>query len=64
MNILFLVSLTNTDEIVNLIAETKPALVIIDSIQTMESENLTGLVGKCRTSQISRQRNLLKLPKL
>jgi DNA repair protein RadA/Sms len=42
---LFLISLTNTDEIVNLISETKPELVIIDSIQTMESENLTGLSG-------------------
>jgi DNA repair protein RadA/Sms len=38
-------SLTNTDEIVQLIQETKPALVVIDSIQTMESENLTGLSG-------------------
>ena len=42
---LFLASLTNTDEIVQLIQETKPALVVIDSIQTMESENLTGLSG-------------------
>jgi DNA repair protein RadA/Sms len=42
---LFLVSLTNTDEIVNLIQESKPSLVVIDSIQTMESENLTGLSG-------------------
>ena len=42
---LFLVSLTNTDEIVNLIVDTKPEIVIIDSIQTMESENLTGLSG-------------------
>lgn len=44
-NNLLLISLTNTDEIVNLIAQTKPAVVIIDSIQTMESENLTGLSG-------------------
>jgi DNA repair protein RadA/Sms len=42
---LFLVSLTNTDEIVGLIQNSKPDLVIIDSIQTMESENLTGLSG-------------------
>lgn len=42
---LFLISLVNTDEIVNLIANTKPQVVIIDSIQTMESENLTGLSG-------------------
>jgi DNA repair protein RadA/Sms len=44
-NSLLLLSLTNTDEAVNAIAETKPSLVIIDSIQTMESENLTGLSG-------------------
>lgn len=44
-DLLFLVSLTNTDEIVGLIQNTKPSLVIIDSIQTMESENLTGLSG-------------------
>lgn len=42
---LFLVSLTNTDQIVELIESTKPSLVIIDSIQTMESENLSGLSG-------------------
>jgi len=42
---LLLLSLTNTDEAVNAIQETKPSLVIIDSIQTMESENLTGLSG-------------------
>jgi DNA repair protein RadA/Sms len=44
-NSLLLLSLTNTDEAVNAIQETKPSLVIIDSIQTMESENLTGLSG-------------------
>jgi DNA repair protein RadA/Sms len=42
---LFLAALTNTDAIVGLIENQKPALVIIDSIQTMESENLTGLSG-------------------
>jgi DNA repair protein RadA/Sms len=42
---LFLISLVNTDEIVTLIADSKPQVVIIDSIQTMESENLTGLSG-------------------
>ncbi|MCL5434963.1 MAG: DNA repair protein RadA [Patescibacteria group bacterium] len=42
---LLLLSLTNTDEAINAIAETKPSLVIVDSIQTMESENLTGLSG-------------------
>lgn len=44
-NSLLLLSLTNTDEAVNAIRETKPSLVIVDSIQTMESENLTGLSG-------------------
>jgi DNA repair protein RadA/Sms len=42
---LFLVALTDTNAIVDLIAAEKPALVIIDSIQTMESEGLTGLSG-------------------
>jgi DNA repair protein RadA/Sms len=42
---LLLVSLTDTNAIVDLIAQIKPALVIIDSIQTMESEGLTGLSG-------------------
>jgi DNA repair protein RadA/Sms len=42
---LLLLSLSNTDAIVNVIDEIKPRLVIVDSIQTMESENLTGLSG-------------------
>src|ERR1035437_315855 len=42
---LLLVSLTDTNAIVDLIAQIKPGLVIIDSIQTMESEGLTGLSG-------------------
>jgi DNA repair protein RadA/Sms len=42
---LLLLSLSNTDAIVEVIAKIKPKLVIIDSIQTMESENLTGLSG-------------------
>ena len=42
---LFLASLTNTDAIVALLESEKPDLTIIDSIQTMESENLTGLSG-------------------
>lgn len=42
---LFLISLTNTDAAVEVIANTKPSLVVVDSIQTMESENLTGLSG-------------------
>jgi len=40
-----LVSSTNTDLIFEIIAQTDPSLVIIDSIQTMESENVSGLCG-------------------
>ncbi len=42
---LLLLSLTDTDAVVSVIEKTKPSLVIIDSIQTMESENLSGLSG-------------------
>jgi DNA repair protein RadA/Sms len=42
---LLLVSLTDTNAVVDLIAQIKPNLVIVDSIQTMESEGLTGLSG-------------------
>ena len=38
-------SVTNTDLAIELIYKSKPSLVIIDSIQTMESENVTGLSG-------------------
>jgi len=40
-----LVSLVDTNTITSLIAEQKPALVIIDSIQTMESESVDSLSG-------------------
>jgi len=36
---------TNTDLICEIISKTAPTLVIIDSIQTMESENVSGLSG-------------------
>ena len=42
---LLLISMSNTDAAVDVISQTKPRLVIVDSIQTMESENLTGLSG-------------------
>lgn len=42
---LFLLSLTKTDAIVEQIEAMKPELVIIDSIQTMESANVAGLSG-------------------
>ena len=38
-------SITDSDAIAQIVADTKPKLVIIDSIQTVESENLTGLSG-------------------
>lgn len=40
-----LLSATDTDAIAIVIEELKPALVVIDSIQTMESENLEGMAG-------------------
>lgn len=42
---LLLVSLTNADVIVQHIEAIKPDLVIIDSIQTIESQNVSGLSG-------------------
>jgi len=43
-NLLF-VSGTNTDLLSEVIQKTNPTLVIVDSIQTMESENVSGLSG-------------------
>lgn len=40
-----LLSLTNADAIVSVIEKIKPSLVIVDSIQTVESENTSGLSG-------------------
>src|SRR3989344_3395341 len=42
---LLLLSNTNTDLVCEIIVKTKPILVIVDSIQTMESENVSGLSG-------------------
>lgn len=42
---LLLLSSTNTDSIASTIEETKPDFVVIDSIQTVESENVGGLSG-------------------
>ncbi|HBB76657.1 MAG: DNA repair protein RadA [Candidatus Levybacteria bacterium RIFOXYA1_FULL_41_10] len=42
---LYLISLTDTDAALEVIEKVNPTLVIIDSIQTMQSENLTGLSG-------------------
>ena len=42
---LYLVSMTDTDAIVGQIEEMKPDFVVIDSIQTIESQNVSGLSG-------------------
>lgn len=42
---LLLLTLSDTDAVAQLIGEVKPELVIIDSIQTMQSENLEGMSG-------------------
>lgn len=42
---LLLLSLTNTDQIAEIIVQEKPDIVVIDSVQTMESENGGGLSG-------------------
>ncbi|MEK9178552.1 MAG: DNA repair protein RadA, partial [Patescibacteria group bacterium] len=42
---LLLISLSNSDACLGVIENIKPSLVIIDSIQTMESENVSGLSG-------------------
>ena len=42
---LFLVSLVDTEEIVSQIEEFKPDLVIVDSIQMIESQSVSGLSG-------------------
>lgn len=42
---LYLVSMSDADAIVRQIEEMKPDLVVIDSIQTIESQNVSGLSG-------------------
>lgn len=42
---LYLASMTDTDAIVSRVEEMKPDLVIIDSIQTIESQNVSALAG-------------------
>lgn len=42
---LLLLSNTNTDSVCEVIQKINPTLVIVDSIQTMESENVSGLSG-------------------
>lgn len=65
-NNLFLLALTDADEIVTRIEELKPDLVVIDSIQTIESQNVSGLsgsVGQVRYSalqfvRVAKQNNI------
>ena len=64
---LLLISLSNTDAALEVIENTKPSLVIIDSIQTMESENLSGLsgsIGQVRyaTAELIRVAKRLNIP--
>ncbi len=64
---LFLLSLNNPDEIIEILEKTKPSLVIVDSIQTMESESLPGLsgsVGQVRYAalQLSKAAKILNIP--
>lgn len=42
---LLLLSLTNTDAALEVFAKIKPALIVVDSIQTMESFNVSGMSG-------------------
>jgi len=64
---LFLLSINNPDEVVEILQKTHPSLVIVDSIQTMESEALPGLsgsVGQVRYAglQLSKAAKLLNIP--
>ncbi|OGH07658.1 MAG: DNA repair protein RadA [Candidatus Levybacteria bacterium RBG_13_35_9] len=66
-NKLFIVSLTDPDNIISILEENKPSFVIIDSIQTMASENLEGLsgsVGQVRyaATQFIRAAKTLNIP--
>ncbi len=60
-------SISDTDSVVSIIAQTKPDLVIIDSIQTMESENVAGLAGsmgqvRYSAAQFIKTAKTLKIP--
>lgn len=66
-NKLYIVSSTDPDSVVSIIEENKPLFVVIDSIQTMASENLEGLsgsVGQIRyaTTQFIRAAKTLNIP--
>lgn len=64
---LFLLSINNPDQIVEILQKTKPDLVVVDSIQTMESDALPGLsgsVGQVRYAglQLSKAAKILNIP--
>ncbi len=64
---LFLLSLNDPDQIVEILQKASPTLVIVDSIQTMESEALPGLsgsVGQVRYAglQLAKAAKLLNVP--
>jgi len=64
---LLLLSITNVDEIVQVIEETKPDFVVIDSVQTVESEEAGGLAGsvsqiRYATSRFIRLAKTLGIP--
>jgi DNA repair protein RadA/Sms len=64
---LLLLALTDTDAIVRQIEDIKPDLVIIDSIQTIESQNVSGLSGsvvqvRYSALQFVRVAKLLNIP--
>ncbi len=64
---LLLLSLTDVDQIVQIIEETKPDFVVIDSIQTVESESAGGLSGsvsqiRYATSSFIRVAKTLNIP--
>ncbi len=64
---LLLLSLTNTDQAIETIQKIKPSLVIVDSIQTMESENVSGMSGsipqiRYSASQFIKAAKILRIP--
>ena len=64
---LFLLSLNDPDQIIEILQKTSPSLVVVDSIQTMESEAVAGLsgsVGQVRYAglQLAKAAKLLNIP--
>ncbi len=64
---LLLLSITNVDQIVQILSEIKPDFVVIDSVQTVESEEAGGLAGsvsqiRYATSRFIRAAKTLSIP--